>query len=60
MNAVPVKYMVVSALFGMKYLVLDTSFEGQGREICRSNRSDDAHNIARAMNHAEGFEYPNR
>lgn len=58
MNAVPVKYVVISALFGMKYLVLDTSLEGQCREICRSYSLEDAHRIATTMNRAEGFEYP--
>jgi hypothetical protein len=51
--------MVISSLFGMKYLVIDTSLEGQGREVCRSSNSLDAHKIAYAMNKTEGFEYPN-
>jgi hypothetical protein len=51
--------MVISSLFGMKYLVIDTSLEGQGREVCRSSNSLDAHKIAYAMNKSEGFEYPN-
>jgi hypothetical protein len=55
-DAVPVKYMPVrSPLWN---LIIDTSFEGQGREICRCNSPKDAQRICYLLNTAEGYEYP--
>lgn len=48
-DAVPVRYMVTSSMFGMKYYVLDTSVEGQGRIVARCDEEDDAYRIAVAM-----------
>ena len=56
-TASPVKYMVVSALI-QPYKVIDTSFEEQGTTVCFVKNLRIAHQIARVMNRAEGYEYP--
>ena len=54
MTAVPIRYMVISSLFGMKYMVIDTSVEGQGRIVCKSEKMADASMIADALNSLYG------
>lgn len=48
--AIPIRYMVVSSLFGMKYLVMDTSFEGQGRTVAKCDKIEDASMVCDALN----------
>lgn len=60
-KAIPIRYMVISSLYGMSYLVIDTSYAGQGRTICKTKNADDAQKICSAMNaiygHPQGSEY---
>jgi hypothetical protein len=53
-TSVPIRFMVTSSMFGMKSQVIDTSFEGQGRIICKSDKLDDAVMICEALNQIFG------
>lgn len=57
-QASPVKYMVVASWRGMKYYVIDTSFDGQGRIVARCDRQDDANTVCGALNRDQGYVYP--
>jgi len=52
--AVPVRYMVISGLYGMVYQVIDTSFVGQGRTVAKSKNIDDAYMVCNALNEVYG------
>ncbi len=53
-TAVPIRYMVTSSRFGMKYYVIDTSIEGHGGIIARCDKLDDAGRICQALNEVFG------
>lgn len=48
-QATPVRYMVTSSLFGMKYYVLDTSIAGDGRIVAKCDNIEDASMVASAL-----------
>jgi hypothetical protein len=59
--AVPVKYMVIDSFEYLDYAtynIIDTSFEGKGKTVCRGlGTLEWAHHICKLINNAEGFEY---